>query len=65
MCKKAKKYDDDDGRVIADMNVEGMPWNNGYDRLFGGGFYKKKYRRRIEEQTEKPSEQELEQLKSA
>lgn len=21
-----KKYDDDDGRVIASMNVEGMPW---------------------------------------
>ena len=21
-----KKYDDDDGRVIANMNVEGMPW---------------------------------------
>jgi len=24
-----KQYDDDDGRTIADMNVEGMPW---YDR---------------------------------
>ena len=24
-----KQYDDDDGRVIADMNVDGMPW---YDR---------------------------------
>lgn len=23
---KKKKYDDDDGRVIAPMNVEGMPW---------------------------------------
>ncbi len=21
-----KKYDDDDGRTIANMNVEGMPW---------------------------------------
>ena len=21
-----RKYDDDDGRVIAKMNVEGMPW---------------------------------------
>jgi len=26
--RKAKTYDDDDGRVIADMNVEGMPWYN-------------------------------------
>ena len=25
MAKK-KHYDDDDGRVIASMNVEGMPW---------------------------------------
>ena len=24
-----KQYDDDDGRTITDMNVEGMPW---YDR---------------------------------
>jgi len=24
-----RTYDDDDGRTIADMNVEGMPW---YDR---------------------------------
>lgn len=23
---KKKEYDDDDGRVIAPMNVEGMPW---------------------------------------
>lgn len=26
MARKPKKYDDDDGRTIADMNVEGMPW---------------------------------------
>jgi len=26
MAKKRKQYDDDDGRVIADMNVDGMPW---------------------------------------
>ncbi|HRX14200.1 MAG TPA: hypothetical protein P5087_04200 [Eubacteriales bacterium] len=25
-----KKYDDDDGRVIAKMNVDGMPW---YDSI--------------------------------
>ena len=29
MSKEPRKYDDDDGRVIANMNVEGMPW---YDR---------------------------------
>ena len=23
---KKRQYDDDDGRTIADMNVEGMPW---------------------------------------
>ena len=26
MRRKPRKYDDDDGRSIADMNVEGMPW---------------------------------------
>ena len=26
MAKRHKKYDDDDGRTIVDMNVEGMPW---------------------------------------
>ncbi len=26
MSKRAKKYDDDDGRSYADMNVDGMPW---------------------------------------
>lgn len=24
--KKRREYDDDDGRQIADMNVDGMPW---------------------------------------
>ncbi len=24
--KKRREYEDDDGRQIADMNVEGMPW---------------------------------------
>ena len=24
--KKEKPYDDDDGRVVAPMNVDGMPW---------------------------------------
>lgn len=24
--KKRREYDDDDGRVIAPMNVDGMPW---------------------------------------
>jgi hypothetical protein len=26
MARGPKRYDDDDGRTIADMNVEGMPW---------------------------------------
>lgn len=26
MSKNKDKYNDDDGRVIAPMNVEGMPW---------------------------------------
>jgi len=29
MAGRKKIYDDDDGRTIANMNVEGMPW---YDR---------------------------------
>ena len=26
MAKQRKQYEDDDGRVIASMNVDGMPW---------------------------------------
>lgn len=26
MAKGRKTYDDDDGRVIANMNIDGMPW---------------------------------------
>ncbi len=26
MARQRKQYEDDDGRTIADMNVEGMPW---------------------------------------
>ncbi|MGN1307496.1 MAG: hypothetical protein ACI4V3_07485 [Faecousia sp.] len=26
MSRKAKKYEDDDGRTIAPMNIDGMPW---------------------------------------
>ena len=26
MARRKKNYPDDDGRVIAPMNVEGMPW---------------------------------------
>ena len=29
MAREPKQYEDDDGRTIVDMNVEGMPW---YDR---------------------------------
>lgn len=28
MSEEPGKYDDDDGRVIANMNVEGMPWHD-------------------------------------
>lgn len=38
--KGKKEYPDDDGRVIADMNVAGMPWfdskADARRRLFGG-----------------------------
>jgi len=26
MARSPKQYEDDDGRTVADMNVEGMPW---------------------------------------
>lgn len=26
MSRKKKTYDDDDGRTVASMNVDGMPW---------------------------------------
>ena len=26
MSRRTKKYDDDDGRTIAPMNIDGMPW---------------------------------------
>jgi hypothetical protein len=29
MSRKKKIYEDDDGRSIADMNVDGMPWYDG------------------------------------
>jgi len=37
MARKKKVYDDDDGRVIANMNVDGMPWYTGDDRRNKGG----------------------------
>lgn len=33
-----KKYDDDDGRVIASMNVAGMPWSDPMDKTVPGSF---------------------------
>ncbi len=27
--RKRKQYDDDDGRTISNMNIDGMPWYNG------------------------------------
>ncbi len=36
MSKRNKKeYDDDDGRVISPMNVDGMPWYTEKKTLFG------------------------------
>ena len=32
MAKQKKTYEDDDGRVIAKMNVDGMPWYMRDDR---------------------------------
>lgn len=28
MARQPKQYDDDDGRTIVDMDVEGMPWHD-------------------------------------
>lgn len=33
--RKKKIYEDDDGRVIASMNVDGMPWVNHEQKTFG------------------------------
>ncbi len=33
MAKQRKRYDDDDGRVIASMNVDGMPWYQRSERF--------------------------------
>lgn len=36
--RKRKQYDDDDGRVIAPMNVDGMPWHDRHlivDKVLG------------------------------
>ena len=33
--ERKNKYDDDDGRVIAPMNIDGMPWYSGNHKLFG------------------------------
>ncbi len=41
MTKNTQKHNDDDGRVIAEMNVSGMPWfdskADARRRLFGPG----------------------------
>ena len=39
--RKKKEYDDDDGRVISSMNVDGMPWYDGKKSLFGNTKKKK------------------------
>lgn len=35
MSKRKKDEFVDDGRIIANMDIEGMPWNNGYNRFLG------------------------------
>lgn len=34
--RKKKEYDDDDGRVISPMNIDGMPWYTEKKSIFGG-----------------------------
>ncbi len=52
MKKRNKKvYDDDDGRVISSMNVDGMPW------------YKEKSKPSSEKREHKKSEDELQLTK--
>ena len=36
MANQRKLHDDDDGRVIANMNVDGMPWYQRSQRQFPG-----------------------------
>ena len=36
MAGKRKLHDDDDGRVIANMNVDGMPWYQRSERQMWG-----------------------------
>ena len=36
MAKQRKLHDDDDGRVIANMNVDGMPWYQRSERQTRG-----------------------------
>ena len=48
-----KKYDDDDGRVIASMNVAGMPWRDPLDKAEPGSYeeaeqQRKQYEQRVE-----------------
>lgn len=43
MPRKVKKYDDDDGRTVADMDIDGMPWNDFHFGLFGGLFGSPRY----------------------
>ena len=48
MSRRTKKYDDDDGRTIAPMNIDGMPW---YVGPSAGGSKKKKPKNGEEEES--------------
>ena len=37
MAKPQKRYDDDDGHTVADMNLDGMPWYDPSRRPGGRG----------------------------
>ena len=45
-----KKYDDDDGRVIASMNVAGMPWRDPLDKTVPGSYEEAEQNRKQYEQ---------------
>jgi hypothetical protein len=47
--RKKKEYDDDDGRVISPMNVDGMPWYTERKSPFGGKKKPKEEKRSIDD----------------
>ena len=58
MSRRRKQYDDDDGRTIAPMNIEGMPWYVGTSAAAS----KKKKKPENGEEEESPEAQYRRQL---